>query len=172
MPDHLSITWCDDPGRTEELAEFFARHVGAQYISHSELQGPRALSPVQWRADLPAILREEIEPRLGQSRQAEPGRTSQPILVAESNGVVVGLSFVTFAGEAGVPFAIVEDLIVLPSMRSQGIGKAILDWIAAEARTRDIGRLFLESGVQNERAHHFFEQEGFQTVSVVMMRSL
>jgi len=43
---------------------------------------------------------------------------------------------------------------------------------AAEARLRDIRRLFLESGLQNERAHHFFEQEGFHAVSVIMMRSL
>src|SRR3954447_15451107 len=133
MPHHFSITWCGDPRRAEELAEFFARYAGAQYISHSELQGRRALSPGQWRADLPAILRAEIEPRLMQSEQVKPGRISQPILVAESNGDIVGLSFVTFAGDAEVPFAIVEDLIVSPSMRSRGVGKTILDWIAAEA---------------------------------------
>jgi len=172
MRENLSISWCNDPCRAQELAEFFVQHVGSEYISHSELQGPRALSPVQWRDDLPEILREEIEPRLVQSKEVDPGPTSQPIVVAESDGAIVGLSFVTFAGTAEVPFAIVEDLIVIPSMRSQGIGKAVLDWIAAEARTRNIRRLFLESGVQNERAHHFFEHEGFQTVSVVMMRSL
>jgi len=172
MREDLTISWCNDPRRARELADFFARHVGPAYISHSELQGPRALSPVQWHDRLPDILREEMEPRLAQSGGVAPGRTSQPILVAESGGAVVGLSFVTFDGNAGVPFAIIEDLIVDPSRRSQGIGKAILDWIAAEARTREVRRLFLESGVQNERAHHFFEQEGFQTVSVVMMRSL
>jgi len=172
MRENLSISWCNDPRRARELAEFFAQHVGSEYISHSELQGPRALSTAQWRDGLPEILREEIEPRLAQSKEVGPGPTSQPILVAESDGAIVGLSFVTFAGTAGVPFAIVEDLIVVPSMRSQGVGKAVLDWITAEARTRNIRRLFLESGVQNERAHHFFEHEGFQTVSVVMMRSL
>jgi GNAT superfamily N-acetyltransferase len=154
------------------LAAFFAQHVDPQYISHSELQGPRALSPDQWRDRLPEILEAEIAPRLGQTGAGPPTRTSQPILVAEKDGILVGLSLVTFDGAAGVPFAIVEDLIVSPAMRSQGIGKAILDWIAAEARERDIGRLFLESGVRNERAHHLFEQEGFHIVSVVMMRSL
>ena len=172
MRERLLISWCNDPGRTQELAGFFAQHVGSDYISHSELQGPRALSPDRWRDGLVEILREEIEPRLAQTEAGAPGPTSQPILTAESDGAVVALSFVTFAGTAGVPFAIVEDLIVGPSMRSEGIGKAILDWIAAEARTRNIHRLFLESGVHNERAHHFFEREGFQTVSVVMMRSL
>jgi GNAT superfamily N-acetyltransferase len=130
------------------------------------------LSPDRWRDGLPEVLHEEIEPRLKQTAVGTPGRSSLPILVAEQDGALVGLSFVTFAGTAGVPFAIVEDLIVHPEMRSRGIGKAILDWIAQEARARDIGRLFLESGVRNERAHHFFEQEGFHIVSVVMMRSL
>jgi GNAT superfamily N-acetyltransferase len=172
MPERLHIDWCRDPRRAQELAGFFARHVGPEYISHSELQGPRALSPECWRGGLPEILREEIEPRLAQTERGVPGSTSQPILTAESDGAVVALSFITFAGSAGVPFAIVEDLIVDPSMRGEGIGKTILDWIAAEARMRNIGRLFLESGVHNERAHHFFEHEGFQTVSIVMMRSL
>jgi GNAT superfamily N-acetyltransferase len=172
MPERLRIDWCRDPRRAEELAGFFARHVGPEYISHSELQGPRALSPDRWRDNLQEILRDEIGPRLAQTERGAPGPASQPILVAERDGAVVALAFVTFAATAGVPFAIVEDLIVAPAMRSGGIGKAVLDWIAAEARTRDIRRLFLESGVHNERAHHFFEQEGFQTVSVVMMRSL
>lgn len=171
MPERLGIEWCRDPRRAEELAEFFARHVGPEYISHSELQGPRALSPDRWRDGLPEILREEIEPRLAQTETA-PSPTSQPILTAERDGAVVALSFVTFAGTAGVAFAIVEDLIVIPEMRSSGIGKAILDWIADEAKARNIRRLFLESGVHNEHAHHFFEREGFRTVSIVMMRSL
>jgi GNAT superfamily N-acetyltransferase len=170
MPERLRIDWCRDPRRAEELAGFFARHVGSEYISHSELQGPRALSPDRWRDGLPGILNEEIGPRL--NSPGAPGAVSQPILVAESDGALVALSFVTFAGAAGVPFAIVEDLIVIPEMRSQGTGKAILDWIAAEAKARNIHRLFLESGVQNEHAHHFFEREGFHTVSIVMMRSL
>jgi GNAT superfamily N-acetyltransferase len=48
----------------------------------------------------------------------------------------------------------------------------VLDWIAAEARAHGIRRLFLESGANNERAHAFFEREGFRPTSVVMMKSL
>jgi GNAT superfamily N-acetyltransferase len=168
----LAISWCSDAKRTRELAVFFAENVDPHYISHSELQGPRALSPTEWRDQLPEVLEAEIAPRLESIERQPPSRSSLPILIAEQDGALVGLSFVTFAGEAGVPFGIVEDLIVSPAMRGRGIGKAILDWIAQEARARDIGRLFLESGVHNERAHHLFEQQGFHIVSVVMMRSL
>ena len=71
-----------------------------------------------------------------------------------------------------MPFAIVEDLIVAPAMRGHGVGKAVLDWIAVEARAQGIRRLFLESGITNRRAHDFFEREGFRSVSMVMMKSL
>jgi GNAT superfamily N-acetyltransferase len=168
----MTIDWCCDVRRSRELAAFFAEHVDYRYISHSELQGLRAVSPERWRDDLPDVLNAEIEPRLRQTGAGAPGRVSRPVLVAERAGVLLGLSLVTFAGAAEVPYATVEDLIVEPAMRSQGVGKAILDWIVEEARRREIGRLFLESGVRNERAHHFFEQEGFHVVSVVMMRSL
>jgi GNAT superfamily N-acetyltransferase len=169
----LRIEWCGNASRAGELAEFFARNVEASYISHSELQGPRALSPSEWRRNLPEILRDEIEPRLAAIEQRTPGPASRPILVAEDKETLVALSLVTFAGEGpAVPYCIVEDLVVDPSRRDQGIGKAALDWIAAEALARNINRLFLESGEGNHRAHHFFEREGFRVCSIVMMRTL
>ena len=172
MPEALQIAWCGDPARARELADFFARNVGPEFISHGELQGPRALSPDTWRADLPEILRNEIEPRLAETGDKVPGAESRPVLVAETAGALAAVSLVTFSGTAPVPFAIVEDLVVDPRLRSRGIGKAVLDRIAAEARARDIGRLFLESGRHNHRAHAFFEREGFAACSIVMMRDL
>jgi GNAT superfamily N-acetyltransferase len=167
----LHISWCGNKDRAHEVATFFAGNVDPSYISHSELQGPRALSPSEWRPNLVDILGEEIEPRLAATTEA-PGSDSKPIAIAEKAGVIVAVSLVTFEGSAPVPFAVVEDLIVDPSQRSHGVGKAIVDWIADEARSRKIGRLFLESGLTNERAHAFFEREGFHPTSVVMMRAL
>jgi GNAT superfamily N-acetyltransferase len=169
MTDRISPAWCGTAGRARELADFFADNVGPEYISHAELQGGRALSPTEWRPDLREVLRAELEARLA---TATPGPTSQPVAIAEDAGVLAALAFVTFAGAAPVPFAIVEDLIVGPAARGRGVGKAMLDWIAGEARTRGIRRLFLESGLTNERAHAFFEREGFRPTSVVMMREL
>lgn len=172
MTESLNISWCRDVQKAGDLAEFFARNIGPEYISHSELQGSRALSPGEWHPNLVQILRDEIEPRLALTQERLPGMTSKPILVAEKNGAVVALAFVTFAGGAPVPFAIIEDLIVTQEQRSSGIGKVVMDWITAEATARNIGRLFLESGVNNQRAHHFFEREGFQATSLVMVRFL
>jgi GNAT superfamily N-acetyltransferase len=169
MPDGLSITWCATPARAAELADFFARNVGPDYISHAELQGSRALSPSEWRPNLRDVLRAEMAPRLA---AGVPGPDSRLIAVAEDGGGLVALAYITFAASAPVPFAVVEDLIVSPATRGRGVGKAVLDWVAAEARIRGIRRLFLESGFGNERAHAFFEREGFRPTSVVMMKEL
>jgi GNAT superfamily N-acetyltransferase len=175
MPDKPRMAWCGDPLRARELADFFAGNVAAapEYISHSELQGPRAVSPKTWRPGLSEILRREIEPRLAATQQRHPGSVSQPVAVAENDGKLVAVSLVTFAGNAPVvPFAIVEDLVVDSTQRNHGVGKAVMQWVAAEARSRNIHRLFLESGRSNERAHRFFEREGFRTCSIVMMKEI
>ena len=162
MSGKTTVAWCGTLSRAAELAAFFARNVGPDYISHAELQGCRALSPTEWRPDLVEILRAEIDERLARGT----------IAVAEEEGALLGLAFVTFADEAPVPFAVVEDLIVAPETRGRGVGKAMLDWIATQARARGIRRLFLESGANNERAHGFFKREGFRPTSIVMMKEL
>jgi GNAT superfamily N-acetyltransferase len=171
-PEHLEISWCNDVDCAQELADFFSKNVGPEYISHSELQGQRAISPNQWRENISEILREEIEVRLSKSLVRVPGLDNQPILVAQLDGALVGLSFVTFAGSAAVPFGIIEDLIVSSAKRGRGVGKVMLDWIVAEARSRKIKRLFLESKADNWKTHRFFEREGFQACSIVMLRVL
>jgi hypothetical protein len=110
--------------------------------------------------------------RLAATRaEGSPTRDSKPILVAENKHGLAALSFVTFDSQ-WVLHAIIEDLVVSPTQRSEG-GKAVIDWIANEARVRDIKRLMLESGLTNERAHEFFEErEGFVACSKVMMRQL
>jgi GNAT superfamily N-acetyltransferase len=172
MTNSPRFQWCTDPSRARELADFFARNVEASYISHSELQGPRALAPDRWRDGLPTILEEEIGPRLVRTQKKPvPSKNSKPILIAEIEGELVGVSFVTFDSR-WVPFAVVEDLVVLPSRRNKGIGIAILRWIEAETRARKINRLMLESGLSNHDAHRLFERVGFQVCSKVMMKFL
>ena len=72
MAESLHISWCGDRGRANELANFFARNVDAEYISHSELQGRRAPWPGQWHSNLVQILQDEIEPRLAATRDGAP----------------------------------------------------------------------------------------------------
>ena len=54
----------------------------------------------------------------------------------------------------------VDDLNTDERYRSKGYGKALMDWLKAEARTQGCGQLHLDSGVQRERTHRFYFREG------------
>jgi GNAT superfamily N-acetyltransferase len=57
-------------------------------------------------------------------------------------------------------FLSVDDLVSDPDARSRGHGKALLDWLKAEARREGCGHLELISNVVREGAHRFYFREG------------
>jgi GNAT superfamily N-acetyltransferase len=54
----------------------------------------------------------------------------------------------------------IDDLNTDEQYRSKGYGKALLDWLKAEARALGCGHLHLDSGVQREQTHRFYFREG------------
>ena len=50
----------------------------------------------------------------------------------------------------------VDDLVTDDTTRSHGYGKALFDWLVAEARARACHTLELDSGVQRFGAHRFY----------------
>ncbi len=161
-----TIGFCADVAKADELARFFAATVSPEYISHSELQGPRAIDVGRWRPGIEGIFRDEIATRIadGGGKVTATG-ASFPILEARSDGRLVGMAF-------PVPYAILEDVVVDPKLRGGGVGSAIIDWVCERAKAAGCKRVFLESGLGNERAHHLFEHKGFETCSIVMMKRL
>ncbi len=169
----LDVRWCTDPSRAHELAQFFVANITPDYISHSELQGDRALDIGKWQPGLADIVAREIEGRIAEHGAAiESLRSSYPVLEARSDGQLVGIALVSFFRDAPVPYSILEDIAVEESSRERGFGKAIVDWVSREAEVLGCARLFLESGVSNHRAHELFERQGFSTCSIVMMKRL
>ena len=57
-------------------------------------------------------------------------------------------------------FMYVDDLVTDAAHRSAGYGRALLDWLKAEARAEGCDQLQLDSGVQRESAHRFYFREG------------
>ena len=53
----------------------------------------------------------------------------------------------------------IDDLVTSASARSGGCGKALLDWVAAEARAEGCSVLELDSAVQRADAHRFYFRE-------------
>ena len=170
----LDVRWCTDPRRAQELAQFFVANITPDYISHSELQGDRALDIGKWQPGLADIVAREIKGRVAEYRDATIANvaTSFPVLEARSDGQLVGIALISFFRDAPVPYSILEDIAVEEANRERGFGKAIVDWVSREAEVLGCARLFLESGVSNHRAHELFERQGFSTCSIVMMKRL
>jgi ribosomal protein S18 acetylase RimI-like enzyme len=157
----------------DALARFFHRNLSSEYISHSELQGRRAIASNQWAQDIESVLRDEILARLKEPLSEMPAATNwQGVVKACADEELVGVALVTLVRDAPRPFGVIEDVIIDASQRGKGLGKEFLISILNMLKAAKLTRVFLESGKNNHSAHHLFAELGFQQVSVVMMRDL
>jgi len=153
-----------------QIADFFCAYADPDYISHSELQGGRALAPGVWNPDLRNIIFDQANAIL--KEQSDKSCTAK-IYCVFGGGHLLGVAFLSFSSHFNNKrFAILEDIIISPEARGLRIGKRFLDFITETLKANGIHRIFLESGITNHQAHDFFEREGFQQTSVVMMREL
>ena len=167
----MRISIADRNSDAEALTRIFSDNLTASYISHSELQGRRAVRPGEWTRDIKAVLGREIATRLREPMAAFPSAASwQGVIEAQEDGAIVAIAFVTLTRDANVPFGVVEDIVVDATLRDHGRGEAIMRWIFDAFGRAGVNRVFLESGIDNHSAHHLFERLGFKTVSIVMMR--
>jgi GNAT superfamily N-acetyltransferase len=169
----MKISIANKSSDAEALAELFSINLTPDYISHSELQGYRALKPGQWANDIHLQFLREIGERLAQPLKTMPAKGNwRGVIEAHGNDKLVGLAFVTISRESAVPFGIIEDIVIDKTHRGAGLGKEMMLWLIDGLRDAGISRVFLESGLGNTGAHHLFEQLGFKQVSIVMMRDL
>jgi ribosomal protein S18 acetylase RimI-like enzyme len=164
-----TFAWADKDADHSTLADFFVRNVDPQYISHSEMQFGRAIDEQTWNPELRAKLFDEFAESChgGLSPNQVDG-----VVVGRLTNEVVLIAVVHVHFETPVPFAVLEDIVVKRECRGQGIATAYLRWIETQARELNIRRLFLESGLDNDSAHHFFEHAGFKQCSIVMSKPL
>jgi len=153
------------------LAKLFSANLNASYISHSELQGARALAPGKWAPDIQGTLRDEIVDRLHEPLPRFPkGKNWIGVVEAYDANSLVGLAFVTIAADAPIPYGVIEDIVIDGTRRGKGLGEEFMRWLIDSFAQAGARRTFLESGIGNESAHHLFERLGFKTTSIVMMR--
>ncbi len=106
-------------------------------------------------------LRPQIpEPYAG--RMAEVFAGGAEMVVAIADGEVAGVcvfrvSLNTFSGR----FLYIDDLVADSGGRGKGVGKALMDFAVAEAKSRECAVVQLSSGCQREQAHRFYFREGF-----------
>lgn len=83
-------------------------------------------------------------------------------IVAESEGEIVGFAsfFYNYSTFLTKPGLYIDDLFILPSHRRQGLGKAMLGYLAQLAIEHDCGRLEWLVAVGNENAKAFYQRLG------------
>lgn len=87
--------------------------------------------------------------------------------VADMGGGLAGylLVVVVFSLEHGGLMAEVDELFVVPEKRSLAIGAALLSEAGQTLARGGIAQLQLQLAVNNMRAKHFYEAQGFRPVS-------
>lgn len=90
------------------------------------------------------------------------GRPYAEVVIACLNGEPVGFAlffhnFSTFLGQPGI---YLEDIFVRPEARGRGVGRRLLSWLAATARSRGCGRLEWAVLDWNEPSIQFYRKLG------------
>jgi len=94
------------------------------------------------------------------------------IFVARSNGQVVGMVSLLFTVSTaeGAPVCWLEDLVVRPDHRANGLGGRLLDQAIRYAKAQGIARITLLTDRTNERAIRFYQRHGFHSSEMLPLR--
>jgi GNAT superfamily N-acetyltransferase len=88
------------------------------------------------------------------------------LLVAEVDSAVAGTTFMAilpgFAHHTA-PFCVVEYVVVDEAQRSQGVGKALMDYCKDRAKEAGCYKVILTSDKRRDRAHKFYRANGFES---------
>lgn len=162
-PVTLDLCW-NGPEDVPAAAAFASRVIGqgVDYISHGEIQTGLSPDGRSWADNLPALYLADFSD-LG----------DRDLLVARTpDGAIAAVAILAWEETPRMCFAVIEDLVVDPALRSAGVGARMLEALSARVQERGVEWVFLESGLRNERAHAFFRRHGFAEVSHVFARRL
>jgi len=96
----------------------------------------------------------------------------QLAFVEQSDGVVAVAGFRVGENLAWGRFLYVDDLVTLPSHRSNGFGASLLSWLREFAVKEGCVQMHLDSGIQRKDAHRFYEREGMSMASFHFVENL
>lgn len=94
------------------------------------------------------------------------------VFVCTVDGTVQGMVMLLFTVSTflGKKVALLEDMVVDPAFRAQGIGKRLIEHAVAFARDEGFGRITLLTDHDNAPAQDFYERSGFLRSSMIVMR--
>jgi GNAT superfamily N-acetyltransferase len=110
----------------------------------------------------PHIAEEAFVPRVRSQMQS-----GYRLAYAQADAGPVGVAgFRTNESLSWGRFLYVDDLVVLPAVRSQGVGAALLSWLQGYAARTGCGELHLDSGMQRVDAHRFYDRQGMERIGL------
>ena len=90
------------------------------------------------------------------------------LLVAEDQGVVTGTMVVLVVpnlSHNGLPWALVENLVIDEGYRRRGLGKLLMDYAMARAKEEGCYKLVLSTSKKRKEAHRFYRSLGLQALA-------
>jgi [ribosomal protein S18]-alanine N-acetyltransferase len=126
-----------------------------------------SLREMSWQ-DIPALTALELElfPQdawPAQTWWAElAGRPRRSYIVIEQDGAIVGYAGVDRGGEV----ADVMTIGVAPAVQGRGLGRVLMRWLIAEARSAAAEHLMLEVRADNVAAQRLYAEAGFALLTV------
>ena len=85
------------------------------------------------------------------------------ILLARNNEKILGMINLLFTESTalGAKVAILEDMVVLPTFRGEGIGSQLIDYAIGESKKEGCKRITLLTDIENIKAQSFYQKKGF-----------
>ena len=121
---------------------------------------------------------EEFEPNPEAQRKALSKIILDPkigiILVARDDEKILGMINLLFTESSalGSKVAILEDMVVLPKSRSEGVGSKLMDYAISEAKKEGCKRITLLTDIKNTKAQSFYQKKGFVKSKMTLYRLL
>lgn len=96
------------------------------------------------------------------------------IFVLRSEEDVLGMVNILFTITTGLGgfAALMEDVIIHPQYRRQGLGSLMLDYAVAFAEEKDFKRITLLADRKDEKSQAFFQNKGFDFSGLIPMRKI
>jgi ribosomal protein S18 acetylase RimI-like enzyme len=91
------------------------------------------------------------------------------LIVAEEKGKVIGsleIMIVPNLSHKGLPWALVENVIVDEALRRTGVGRQLMQYAINQAKNAGCYRISLSSNNSRTIAHKFYESLGFKGSSI------
>ncbi|MCP4430721.1 MAG: GNAT family N-acetyltransferase [Gammaproteobacteria bacterium] len=94
------------------------------------------------------------------------------ILIARNNGEIIAMVnlLYTVSTALGEPVALLEDMVVSPNGRGQGVGSKLIRQAIEFAKGKGCKRITLLTDDDNNGAHRFYEKHGFSRSPMVTFR--